>query len=91
MNEEPTYNDICKLSTSYRASVMKTRAKALFLKFGTGDLKDILSRLSRAELLDHAELDKINTYMFQLEGMEPPKEHTDPEDLAKLKRLAGDE
>lgn len=92
MNEEITYSGIRKLSISFRASVMKTRAKTLFLKFGTGDLKDILVRLSKADILDHPELDKINDYLFRLEGMAPPsKEQSCPEELAKLKRLAGDE
>ena len=85
-----TYADLRKLSTAYRASVIKSRAKALFFKLGTGDLKDIIARLSDEKFLNHEELDKINAYLFQLEGVEPPKEQTDPEELAKLKKLARD-
>lgn len=92
MNEEPTYSSIRKLSVSYRSSVLRTRARTLFLKFGTGDLKYLVERLSDAGLLDHAELDKINEQLLRVEGMEPPtQQRSDPERLDKLKRLGGDE
>ncbi|MHA1949480.1 MAG: hypothetical protein ACW99G_06065 [Candidatus Thorarchaeota archaeon] len=91
MREELNYFDVRKMSVEYRANVMTTRAKSMFEKFKTKDIKEILYKLSCVDTINHPELDKINEYLLQLEGMKKPEtERTNPNDLSNLKKLAGD-
>jgi hypothetical protein len=91
VEEELNYFDVRKMSIEYRANVMSRRARSMLEKFNTKDIKEILYKLSNVESMDHVELDRINEYLFQLEGLKEPENNlADPKDLANLKKLAGD-